>query len=221
MIEILYEDKSIIVCVKPSGMLSERSDDAKSLPMMIERERGLSELFVVHRLDREVFGVMVYAKDSTSAQKLSRAIAERKFDKEYLAIVEGKMDEKEGVLKDLLLRDQRKNKTYVVDRKRKGVKDASLEYETLGKAEGSSLLRIKLHTGRTHQIRVQFASRGCPIEGDRKYGSRVKAQGIALCSYKVGFENPESGRYMSFRYLPMGNEAWTRFDKEINGLDDR
>lgn len=221
MIEILYEDKSIIVCVKPSGMLSERSDDAKSLPMAIERERELSELFVVHRLDREVFGVMVYAKDSVSAQKLSKSIAERRFDKEYLAIVEGEMDERTGVLKDLLFRDQRKNKTYVVERNRKGVKDASLEYETLGKAEGSSLLRIKLHTGRTHQIRVQFASRGCPIEGDRKYGSRVKAQGIALCSYKVGFENPVSGGYMSFRYLPMGNEAWTRFDKEINGLDDR
>ena len=218
MIEILYEDKGIIVCVKPSGMLSERSDDAKSLPSLIESERGLGELFVVHRLDREVFGVMVYAKDSVCAQKLSRSIAERKFYKEYLAIVEGEMEERAGVLKDLLLRDQRKNKTYVVDRNRKGVKEASLEYETLGTAEGSSLLGIKLHTGRTHQIRVQFASRRCPVEGDRKYGSKLKRQGIALCSYRVGFEHPVSGKYMSFKYLPTDNTEWTRFEKEINGL---
>lgn len=220
MIEILYEDKAIIVCVKPSGFLSERSDDPKSLPRTIELERGLSELFTVHRLDREVFGVMVYAKYSVCAQKLSRCIAERNFDKEYLAIIEGEMPQRMGVLKDLLFRDQRKNKTYVVDRSRRGVKEASLEYETLGVAEKSSLLRIKLHTGRTHQIRVQFASRGCAIEGDRKYGSKVKTQGIALCSYRVGFEHPTSGEYMSFKYLPTSEAAWTRFEDKIKGLDN-
>ena len=221
MIEILYEDKGIIVCVKPFGTLSERSDDAKSLPRLIESERGLDELFVIHRLDREVFGVMVYAKDVSCAQRLSKSVAERSFDKEYLAIIEGEMEERGGELKDLLLRDQRKNKTYVVDRSRKGVKEASLEYETLGAAEGSSLLRIKLHTGRTHQIRVHFASRRHPVEGDRKYGSKVKMQGIALCSYKVGFEHPLSGKYMSFSYLPTDNAEWTRFEKEIKGLDNQ
>ena len=214
MIKILYEDKSILVCVKPAGTLSEMSENSNSLPRILQQERG-ADLLVVHRLDREVSGVMVYAKTKEAAARLSTAIAERNFDKEYLAIVEGEPTEHSARLEDLLFRDKRKNKTYVVNRKRQGVKEASLEYITLESASNTSLLRIKLHTGRTHQIRVQFASRKHPVVGDGKYGSETRSSAIALCSHKISFKHPETNKPLCFTYLPDEGEIWNIYAKHI------
>lgn len=207
MIEILYEDKSIIVCVKPAGTLSESSTDKNSLPEMLREQTG-SPIFTVHRLDREVCGVMVYAKDQPSAARLSADMAERKFTKEYLAVIEGEMPNSSDTLTDLLFRDAKKNKTYTVSRKRQGVKEASLEYTMLGTANNTSLLRIILHTGRTHQIRVQFASRKHPIVGDRKYGSKTSCNTIELCSHRLGFNHPHTKEPLCFTYVPESDEIW-------------
>ena len=219
MIDILYETKDILVCVKPSGTLSERSEDANSLPLIIETECAAQKrhisLFTVHRLDREVCGVMVYAKNPIAAKNLSEQISNRNFHKEYLAIVEGTLEKDSDVLTDLLFKDSRKNKTYVVDRNRKGVKDASLEYTTLERQNGTSLLKIILHTGRTHQIRVQFASRGCPIIGDRKYGSQKNLREITLCSHKIEFDDPVSKKHLSFTYLPTALDIWNSYSETL------
>lgn len=224
MTEILYEDRDILVCVKPAGTLSEASEDIHSLPKMIEKEcsdRGSpTSLFAVHRLDREVSGVMVYAKNQKSAAKLSALVAERKFHKEYLAVVEGSPEKDSDTLTDLLFRDSRKNKTYAVDRKRAGVKEASLEYTTLEHGENTTLVKIILYTGRTHQIRVQFASRGHSVLGDRKYGSKTKALGIALCSHKIEFAHPSSGKIVSFSYIPRDEALWGEYSNLLkNGAD--
>ena len=207
MIEILYEDKSIIVCVKPAGILSEGSADNNILPEMLKAQTG-SPIFTVHRLDREVCGVMVYAKEQYAAARLSADMAERRLTKEYLAIIEGKMPNSSDTLTDLLFRDAKKNKTYTVNRKRQGVKEASLEYTTLGTAGDTSLLRITLHTGRTHQIRVQFASRKHPVIGDRKYGSKTAMSSITLCSHRLGFNHPRTKEPLCFTYTPENQEIW-------------
>ncbi|MBO5415042.1 MAG: RNA pseudouridine synthase [Clostridia bacterium] len=207
MIKILYEDNFLLVCVKPAGTLCEMSEEKNSLPRILSQENN-TPIFTVHRLDREVCGVMVYAKNQSAAAKLSAAIAERRFEKEYLAIIEGTSETPAAELKDLLFRDKRKNKTYVVNRKRQGVKDASLEYTTLASIDNTSLLKIKLHTGRTHQIRVQLASRKHPIVGDRKYGSNTSNSAIALCSHKISFKHPETNTPLCFTYLPEEPEIW-------------
>ena len=216
MVNILYENSGILVCVKPSGTLSEHSDKPNSLPLMIEKEyfeknRPIS-LFAVHRLDREVCGVMVYAKNAECAGKLSEQISNRRFHKEYLAIVEGCPDKDEDTLKDLLFKASQKNKSYVVTRQRKGVKEASLEYKLLDKKEDSSLLRIILHTGRTHQIRVQFGSRGHSIIGDKKYGSKTGSSAITLCSHKIEFSDPISGERLCFTYTPADIDKWNEYN---------
>lgn len=211
MIEILYQDNDILVCVKPAGTLSEESEDSHSLPRLICEEYDIPSLFAVHRLDREVSGVMVYAKTRESARSLSTLVAERKFYKEYLAVIEGRPEKDADTLVDLLFRDSRKNKTYAVDRKRAGVKEASLEYSLIDSREDSSVVKIILHTGRTHQIRVQFASRGHSVVGDRKYGSRTKSAGIALCSHKIEFIHPATGERVSFSYLPTNDPLWNEY----------
>ncbi len=208
MIEILFEDADILVCIKPAGYLSEESDSGeRSLPRLIANERGLSEIFTVHRLDREVSGVMVYAKNRSAAASLSAQVADRSFEKEYLAVLEGVPEADEATLTDLLFKDSRRNKSFVVDRKRAGVKEASLSYKTLDKKDARSLVRIKLHTGRTHQIRVQFASRKMPVMGDGKYGSSVRSSEIALASCYISFKHPRSAERVSFSYSPTG-EMW-------------
>ena len=207
MIEMLFEDADILVCIKPAGYLSEDSEAENSLPRAIARERELTELFAVHRLDREVSGVMVYAKNKTAAAKLSAQVADRSFEKEYLAVVEGVPVEDEATLTDLLFKDSRKNKSFVVDRKRAGVKEASLSYKTLAKGDGRALVRVKLHTGRTHQIRVQFASRKMPVLGDGKYGSTVRSGEIALASCMIKFKHPRTNKVVEFTYTPTG-DTW-------------
>ena len=200
MIEKIYEDKDILVCIKPAGTLSERSEAKNSLPRMLTEESG-EVLFTLHRLDREVTGLIVYAKNERAAAFLSREIAEGRMEKVYLAMTEGRLSEKSGTLVDLLFKDSAKNKSYVVKRERRGVKRASLEYTELSSGERGTLYRIKLHTGRTHQIRVQLSSRACPIIGDRKYGASAGGE-VLLCSHRLEFTHPATKKQMSFEYTP-------------------
>lgn len=206
--EILYKDSHIVVCIKPSGLLSAR--DASACANMTDelgRELDVSEVYPVHRLDREVSGVMVYALNSAAAAKLSAGAADHtKFVKEYYAVICGAPDEPNGVFEDLLFKDTKRSKSFVVDKMRKGVKKAKLEYEVLEKIEDFSLVKVRLHTGRTHQIRVQFASRKMPLLGDRKYGGKKSEKGIALKSVSLVFAHPVTNEWLSFQQIPKINE---------------
>ncbi len=214
-LQILYREKSFVIVKKPSGVLSENTSGTTSGMVDLLSQQLESDIFPVHRLDREASGVMVYATDKKCASKLSEAISQGKFKKEYLVIVHGKPSEESGVLQDLLFKDSKKNKSYVVDRERKGVKKASLEYKLLKtvqiEAEDFSLVSVKLHTGRTHQIRVQFSSRNMPVVGDTRYGSNFKTE-MCLFSCCVGFKNPYSNEEMTFECEPCG-EIWEKFWK--------
>ena len=190
--EILYSDRDIAVCVKPVGLNSEAD-----VPNALKEALG-DEFFTVHRLDQNVGGVMVYARSKTAAAELSRAIQSGEMIKEYLALVHGAPAES-CVLEDLLWKDSSKNKVFVVKRERKGVKKAKLEYKTLRQGE-DSLIHIRLHTGRSHQIRVQFASRGFPLVGDHKYGARDGFSAPFLFSCKLTF--PLKGKVLTFEAKP-------------------
>jgi len=190
--EILYSDSELAVCVKPVGLNSEAD-----VPAALKDELG-GEFFTVHRLDLNVGGVMVYARSKAAAAELSRAIQSGDMVKEYLAIVHGTPPES-GLLEDLLWKDSSKNKVFVVKRERKGVKEAKLEYKALRRGE-NSLVRIRLHTGRSHQIRVQFASRGFPLLGDHKYGARDSFSAPYLFSCRITF--PFKGKTLTFEATP-------------------
>lgn len=177
--DVLFQDPDIAVIIKPVGM-----DSEKELPQALQAQLG-GEFFPVHRLDQNVGGVMVYARNSSAAADLSRQIAGGSFIKEYVALVHGAPPET-GDWKDLLFKDSRKNKVFVVKKQRNGVKEARLTYSRLKEGE-NSLVRIRLYTGRSHQIRVQFASRGYPLVGDHKYGSRAKETAPYLFSCCLRF----------------------------------
>lgn len=202
-VTILYRDDSIVVAVKPAGVLSE----SEGMPAMLEEQIG-SPALTVHRLDRETHGVMVYALSASAAAELSRLFRSGEARKRYLAVVEGATPEG-GELRDLLFYDRRVGKSYVVARERKGVREALLSYERLssGVYDGSrvSLVSVELRTGRTHQIRAQFASRRHPIVGDRRYGSSLKREGIALCAHELSFPHPVTGERLSFCCDPQGD----------------
>jgi len=190
--EILYSDSDIAVCVKPVGM-----DSESQLPAALGEQLGC-DIYTVHRLDLNVGGVMVYAKNKNSAAYLSRCIHEGSMVKEYFAAVHGTPPDS-GDWEDLLWKDPKKNKVYVVKRMRGGVKKARLEY-TLTSGGDISFVRIRLHTGRSHQIRVQFASRGFPLVGDHKYGSRDERTEPMLFSCRISF--PYKGSTVSYEALP-------------------
>lgn len=190
--EILYHDNSIAVCIKPVGF-----DSESQVPAEIKNTLG-GEVFTVHRLDLNVGGVMVYARTKDAAAKLSRSIQEGAMVKEYVALVHGTPPEA-GDWEDLLFKDSGKNKVFVVNRLRNGVKKARLEFKRLSSGE-KSLVRIRLHTGRSHQIRVQFSSRGYPLVGDHKYGSKAAETSPYLYSCRISF--PFQGREMSFENIP-------------------
>ena len=190
--EILYSDCGIAVCVKPVGL-----DSEMEVPTALKEQLG-GEIFPIHRLDKNVGGVMVYARTKQSAASLSKAVQEGSMVKEYVAMVHGTPPET-GDWEDLLWKDSKKNKVYVVKRERAGVKKARLEFQRLREGE-TSLVRIRLHTGRSHQIRVQFSSRGFPLVGDHKYGSRDTATAPMLFSCKITF--PYKGKDMVFEALP-------------------
>ena len=213
--EILYKDNDIFAGIKPSGISS--ADEPGGMPDLIRKELGDPTLpvKVVHRLDQPVAGVMVYALSDRAAAALSRAITEKTFRKEYLAVVEGTPDPPAGRMDDLLFREAAKNRTYLVKRMRKGVREASLLYETLECRDGLSLVKIELLTGRTHQIRAQFSGRKLPLTGDRKYGSQRFQDGDrpALWSYRISFPHPVTGEEMTFSKEPPDAAPWNLFDK--------
>lgn len=190
--EILYFDRQIIVCIKPVGM-----DSESQVPDALKKQFG-GEIFAVHRLDLNVGGVMVYARTKQSAAALSKTIQEGNMVKEYVAMVHGTPDES-GDWEDLLWKDSKKNKVFVVKRIRGGVKKARLEYQRLTQGD-TSLVHIRLHTGRSHQIRVQFSSRGYPLVGDHKYGSKDIKTEPMLYSCKITF--PYKGKEISFESTP-------------------
>ena len=206
-ISILYLDPAILVCVKPRGISSE----AGGLPERLDAEAGVGKLRCVHRLDTAVGGVMVYARSAPAAADLSRQIAERRAQKDYLAILPGTPPETEGVLKDLLFHDRSRNKSYVVRRPRAGVREAELDYRVLETAAGRALVAVRLHTGRSHQIRVQFASRGMPLAGDVKYGSAVRNCPIALWSRALSLPHPRTGEALTFSAAPEAVYPWQLF----------
>ena len=189
--ELMYTDSNIAVCVKPVGLDSEHA-----LPQALQEALG-GDIFTVHRLDVNVGGVMVYARNAKTAAHLSKCITEGTMVKEYVALVHGDVPQC-GDWEDLLFKDSRKNKVFVVKKERKGVKKARLEFTHLG----GGLVRVRLHTGRSHQIRVQFASRGFPLVGDHKYGARDEEKAPMLFSCCLRF--PWQGEEKVFEARP----AW-------------
>lgn len=195
--KILYQDRHIAVCIKEVGM-----DSEKDVPHTLRTVLG-GECFPVHRLDQNVGGVMVYARTKFAAAELSRSIQQGTMVKEYLALVHG-APEASGTWEDLLFKDSRKNKVFVVKKLRAGVKTARLSYRVLQKDE-RSLVQVRLDTGRSHQIRVQFSSRGYPLVGDHKYGSRAEEKDPMLFSCRICF--PWNGETQTFTALPSWAEG--------------
>ena len=209
--EILYSDRDVLVCIKPARVLS--TDEPGGLPDMIREalHDPKADVRTVHRLDRVVSGVMVLARNAKAASELSRQVREDIFRKEYMAVVHGVPDQAEGTLQDLLYRDKARKMTMVATEMAKGVQEAVLDYQTLASRAEMSRVRIQLHTGRTHQIRVQFASRGMPLVGERKYSTLDDPCEIALWSYCVGFIHPATGKKMVFSKEPPRVYPWTEF----------
>ena len=207
--ELVYQDKDIVVCVKPPRVLS--TDEPGGVPELVRRELGneKADVRTVHRLDRVVSGLMVLARNAAAASELSRQIREDEFEKEYLAVVHGTPEADSGTFRDLLLRNKPERKTYVVTEPGKGVQEAVLDYWVLNRREALSRVRIRLRTGRTHQIRAQFSSRDLPLVGDRKYSLLEDGCEIALWSYRLAFTHPATGKRMEFIKEPPGDHPWT------------
>lgn len=207
--EILYMDEDILVCIKPARVLS--TDEPGGLPELLREALSDpdADIRTVHRLDRVVSGVMVLARNAKAASELSRQIREDEFEKEYLAVVHGCPEERTGTLRDLLYRDKARKMTMVAQEMAKGVQEAVLDYQMLSSSGDMSCVRIQLHTGRTHQIRVQFASRGMPLVGERKYSTLEDPCEIALWSHRIGFKHPVTGEKMNFAKKPPQIFPWT------------
>ena len=213
--EILYQNANILVCIKPARVLS--TDEPGGLPGLVREalDDPKADVRTVHRLDRVVSGVMVLARSANAASELSRQIREDQFRKEYLAVVHGRPENPEGTLHDLLARDKARRMTFVAEAPGKGVQEAALSYRVLEYANGMSLVRVRLHTGRTHQIRVQFSSRGMPLVGERKYAVWNDPCELALWSAKIGFYHPGTGEWVEFSKEPPAVFPWTEFGKII------
>lgn len=209
--EILYQDKSILVAVKPAGVLS--TDEPGGMPELVRQALGDEKACVrtVHRLDRVVSGLMVLARSPKAASLLSEQIRAHDFGKTYLAVVHGSPESLSGTYRDLLARDPNERKTYVASKPGKGVQEAVLDYEVLASADDLSLVKIYLQTGRTHQIRCQFSSRGLPLWGDKKYSTLPDDGPIALWSHALHFAHPDSGEILFFEQQPPAIKPWTDF----------
>ncbi len=205
--ELIYQDKDIVVCVKPARVLS--TDEPGGMPELVRQALGTDDVRTVHRLDRVVSGLMVLALSAEAASELSRQIREDRFEKEYLAVIHGEPEQDEGRFCDLLLRDKARKMTMVANEPGKGVQPASLRYRVLNRNNGMSRVRVALETGRTHQIRVQFASRGLPLVGERKYSTLEDDCEIALWSYRLAFTHPTTGKPMEFTLKPPTIYPWT------------
>ena len=210
--QIVHLDDSFVVCLKPARVLS--TDEPGGMPELVRNALGHPKACVrtVHRLDRVVAGLMVLARTPQAASELSRQIREDEFGKEYQAVVHGTQLPSEGTLTDLLLRNKPERKTYVVQEMAKGVQEAILDYWVLARTESHSKVRIRLRTGRTHQIRAQFSSRNSPLVGDRKYSLNEDHCEIALWSCYLSFSHPVTGEKMEFYADPPQEYPWTNFE---------
>lgn len=207
--ELLYVDEDLVVCVKPPRVLS--TDEPGGLPQLLRQELGTEDFRTVHRLDRVVSGLMVVARNASAASHLSRQIREDSFKKEYLAVLHGHPEASGGMLTDLLGRDKARKMTYVATAPGKGIQEARLGYRVLGENDLHTLIRVRLLTGRTHQIRVQFASRGLPLVGERKYAVLDDPCEIALWSCRLAFRHPATGEAMVFEKEPPAEFPWNGF----------
>lgn len=207
--KLIYMDDDILVCLKPARVLS--TDEPGGVPDLARGALGdpKADVRTVHRLDRVVAGLMVLARNAKAASELSRQIRDDEFEKEYLAVVHGRPEEDTGTLRDLLGRDKARKMTFVAKEPAKGVQEAVLDYQVLNDASNMSRVQIRLHTGRTHQIRVQFASRGMPLVGERKYSELNDPCEIALWSCRIGFTHPKTGERMEFTHEPPEAFPWT------------
>ena len=206
--DFVYMDADIVVCVKPARVLS--TDEPGGLPELIREALGdpNADIRTVHRLDRVVSGLMVLARNAKAASELSRQIRDGEFEKEYLAVVHG-VPEEQGTLCDLLGRDKARRMTFVAHEPAKGVQEAVLHYQRVASGNDLSKVRIQLETGRTHQIRVQFSSRGFPLVGERKYAEIDDPCEIALWSCHLGFTHPGTGEQLDFTKEPPEIYPWT------------
>ena len=208
--ELLYVDEKIVVCVKPAGVPS--TDEPGGVPELVRQALGKPDATVktVHRLDQVVSGVMVLARTARAASDLSEQIRSHQLEKEYLAVVHGCPVDETGTFRDLLARNKAEKKTYIVTEPGKDAQEAALDYRVLARNEDLSKVRIRLHTGRTHQIRAQFSGRGFPLVGDKKYG-RGEDCDIALWSCRVAFCHPKTGEFMDFQKEPPAVYPWNGF----------
>ncbi len=218
-LNVIFEDNHIIVVEKQPNIPSQgdKTNDIDMLTLVKDyikekyNKPGNVYLGLIHRLDRPVGGVMVFAKTSKAAGRLSEQVREKIFKKKYVVVVDGKLEDDKGIMKDYLYKDERNNLSKVVDENKKNAKYAELEYEVLRYREDIDLSAVKvdLHTGRHHQIRVQFASRGHSIYGDQKYGTRGKGKQIALWAYSLTINHPITKEEMTFKALPKINGTWS------------
>ena len=205
--EIIYKDNDIAVCIKPCRVLS--TDEPGGVPDLLREALGDSraEVRTVHRLDRVVGGLMVLARNAAAASGLSAQIRDGTFGKSYAAVVHGDPGER-GAMRDLLYRDKARRMTFVAERPAKGVQEALLEYERIWTTQAVSRVSVRLITGRTHQIRCQFASRGYPLVGERKYSALQDDCELALWSCELSFRHPADGRQMRFSLEPPALWPW-------------
>ena len=216
LITVLYADAQLCVALKPAGVSSEQD----GLPRLLAQQLG-ETCYAVHRLDTPVGGVMLLAREASAAAALADDVAQRRIGKTYRAVVGGLPQPECGTLRDWLYHDARANKTYAVKKQRRGVREAVLDYTVLqtvqpeGVGVPLSLTEITLHTGRTHQIRAQFAAHGWPLAGDGRYGSRIKGA-VALWSYRLRFTHPVTGEAMEFTAPPPQEGFWQYFGETEN-----
>ena len=213
--ELLYSDDRIAVCIKPAGVVA--TDEPGGMPELLRDALGCESVRSVHRLDRVVGGVMVYALTRRAASDLGSQMQNGGFRKEYLAVVHGCPREPQGTMRDHLLRDTAKRKSFLASEDTPGAQEANLDYRFQGTSGGLSLLSIRLYTGRTHQIRCQLSGRGMPIVGDRKYGWPEDDCAIALWSCGLSFLHPRTGERLSFARMPEQTYPWMIFREKFPG----
>ena len=208
--KLIYTDNDIAIAVKPPRVLS--TDEAGGMPELVRDALGdkNADVRTVHRLDRVVGGLMLLARGGENASALGRQMQNGSFHKQYLAVVHGTTDDS-GDMTDLLYRDKARKMTFVAAAPVKGAQEAHLSYKTLDRQDGMSLVKIDLHTGRTHQIRVQFSSRGFPLVGERKYAEGEDECELALWSYSLSFEHPKTGKRMDFCLTPPTDYPWSKY----------